>query len=741
MNDASTDGWFIDPILPLPVIVVLGALLVFLTARVYGQVGDSIGRWRNLLLIFFRIAGIAWVVLLLLQPSQHTSLPPPTKDRVTLIGLDTSLSMKQDDAGNESRFDAARTLLQESGVVTSTGMAANERTRLFGFGEDAQPLLQSILQLVPAGKTTLFDKSINTMLAATPGDEAINAVILLTDGHDFEMTNPVKTGLAARDRGAPVYAVALGRQGDVRDVAVRITGYQPYCYVKQKAHINATLRLIGCELEDLTVQLLRQGQIVQTRRVNAQQLQELPVEFEIVEPETGQYEYEVRVQPLENEVDTTNNSAITYLNVIDQQIRVLLLEGDPYWDTTFLQRSLMRNDKIDVDALIRYGPGLVRAIRKTPVPGELQLPATVDELAAYDIVILGRSIDALAESSHREPGAPGLEELLDQYVKDRGGTVIFSRGLAFLKPSAEGLEPILWSDKSRSHVHLNATVEGRGLSLFQVLNAGEGGMDALPDMLEAKIPGEMQPLTSVLAVGTSRDDASSQPAIVHRHYGQGQVLSIGVDGLWRWAFNAQVEIADSPFDRFWDQMILWLLAGRDFIPNRQFSFRPNSANILLGEKVYFHLMLRQPVPNLKSVPVTIDYGGAEVGRTALAPSSTTGSKLTAEYLPERTGRYRAVVNLPDGSTQESRFIVFTENLEETEVATDALYLRRLCEASGGRLIEAGELAKLLKEMNDEKTDQVPKIIVKPIWDDAWGFYLIGLLLGLDWFLRRRWGLC
>ena len=78
-----------------------------------------------------------------------------------------------------------------------------------------------------------------------------------------------KPALAARDRQAPIYAVALGKQGKVRDVAVRITGFQPYCYVKQKARINATLRLIGCELEDLTVQLLRQGQVVQTKRVNA----------------------------------------------------------------------------------------------------------------------------------------------------------------------------------------------------------------------------------------------------------------------------------------------------------------------------------------------------------------------------------------------------------------------------------------------------------------------------------------
>ncbi len=733
MNPPITTGWVFDPIIPIPAIVVIGVVLALLTARIYWRVGKSIGLARNLTLLVFRLAGLALILLLLLQPSERISLPPPTRDRITLVGLDTSLSMKQQDAGNVTRFDAAKSLLQDAGAIAADGTPANPKTWLFGFDLDARPLINSLLTLVPSGGTTQIDKSVNTMLAAPDADEAVNALILLTDGHDFQMVNPVKTGLAARQRGAPIYAIPLGRQGDVRDVAVRITGFQPYCYVKQKAHIDATLRLIGCELEDLTVQLLRQGQVVQTQHVNAQQLQELPVEFEVTEPAVGQYEYEVHVQPLENETDTTNNSAITYLNVIDQQIRVLLLEGDPYWDTTFLERSLMQNDKVDVDALIRYGPNLVRAIRKNPVAGPLPLPKTSAQFSPYDVVILGRNIDSLPA-----PGEPGLEALLDDYVQNRGGTVIFSRGPAFAK-SATNLEPILWSDKMHTHVHIDATAEGRALSIFQGL--GAGGTDALPDVIDGRFYDQLQPLSSILAQGSSRDDSNAQPAIVHRHYGQGQVVSLGVDGLWRWGFNAKIQAGDSPFDRFWDQTVLWLLAGRDFIPTHQFSFRPNSANILLGDKVYFHLTLRNPDPNLKSVPVTISYDDAEAGRTTLVPSPMSTARLTAEFLPERAGRYRATVNLPDGTTQESRFIVFTENLEETEVATDTLYLRRLCEASGGRIIDPSELPKLLRELNAEKTDQTPKIVTQPVWNDTWVFYLAGLLLGLDWFLRRRWGLC
>jgi hypothetical protein len=743
-----------DPILPLPVVALAGLLLLAFTAWIYWRVGAPL-RWsRRLALLLFRSAGLTLVLALVLQPSRREYLPPPTKNRVTLIGLDSSLSMKQRDAGDKTRFDAAKNLLQDSGALAPDGTAAGPHLRLFEFSDDARPLQQSVFDLVPAGKTTRFHKAIGTLLSAPADGEAVNAIVLLTDGHDFDMVNPVKTGTAALYHQTPIFAIAFGKQGKVRDVAVRITGYQPYCYVKQKARISATLRLVGCELEDLTVQLLRQGQVVQTKRANAQQLQELPVDFEVAEPETGQYEYEVRVLPLADEVDTANNSAITYLNVIDQQIRVLLLEGEPYWDTTFLQRSLMRNDKFDVDALSRYGPDKVRAIRKTPGTGALHPPQTLDDFAAYDVIILGRSVDSLLNSSLSSAGraeegnllsagssAGAPTNLLDQYVDERGGTVVFSRGRAFANDSASELEPVLWSEKSREHVRLDVTAEGRGTSPFRVLNDAEGGLDALPDLVAGNSPRETKPLTSTFAVAANRDDTTPEPAIVHRRYGRGQVVSMGVDGLWRWALNSKVDGANSAFDHFWDQMILWLLAGRDFVPTRQFSFRPSSANILLGEKVYFRLVLRQPDPKVKSVPVTIYYGDAVAGRADLAPAPASVGRLAAEFLPERVGRYRAVVNLPDGTTQESRFIVFTENLEETEVATDTLYLRRLCESSGGRLIDAGELPKLLKELSREKADLTPRTVLRPVWNAAWVFYLAGLLFGLDWFLRRRWGLC
>jgi hypothetical protein len=266
-------------------------------------------------------------------------------------------------------------------------------------------------------------------------------------------------------------------------------------------------------------------------------------------------------------------------------------------------------------------------------------------------------------------------------------------------------------------------------------------MDALPELFNARSAETTKPLTATLAQATDRDTGSTAPAIVHRRYGRGQVISVGVEGMWRWGLSAKLAGDNLPFDRFWDQLILWLLAGRDFIPNRQFSFRPNSANIQLGEKVYFRLTMRQPDSRVTSVPLTLSFEDKEIGRVSMTTSPGDGGRLAGEYLPERVGRYRAVARFPDGTQQDARFIVFNENLEETEVTTDILGLRRLCESSGGRVIEPPDLKRLLEELSNEKTEATPKTRLRPVWNAAWVFYTIGLLFGLDWFLRRRWGLC
>jgi hypothetical protein len=169
--------------------------------------------------------------------------------------------------------------------------------------------------------------------------------------------------------------------------------------------------------------------------------------------------------------------------------------------------------------------------------------------------------------------------------------------------------------------------------------------------------------------------------------------------------------------------------------------RANSANIPLGEKVYFRAVKRDQDVKANDIPLSIEYNGAEAGRTTLTAADTAApDKLTGDFLPAKPGKYTATARFPDGTQQSARFIVFDENLEETEVATDAGYLRKLCESSGGRLLQPEEFAKIVHEVRNEKIEAVAVHKLSSVWDRPWVFWLIGLLFGADWFLRRRWGL-
>ena len=112
-----------------------------------------------------------------------------------------------------------------------------------------------------------------------------------------------------------------------------------------------------------------------------------------------------------------------------------------------------------------------------------------------------------------------------------------------------------------------------------------------------------------------------------------------------------------------------------------------------------------------------------------------------EFLPEHTGRYTAETRLPDGTSQSVRFIVYDDNLEETDVAADPTYLRRLCEASGGRLLQPEEFAGVVKSLHDAPAENSVRTRKITLWDRTWLFWLIGGAFGADWYLRRKWGLC
>ncbi len=716
-----------DPFPNWPGWIVAASLGIVLFAWLAYRNTARLGIRRTLLLNALRLSAILILFLLLLRPQRREELPVEKRETIIIAGIDTSFSMEQTDAGNRKRIDAATRLIQDAKLDDP-----HFRFLPMIFDEDARPVSPAKLPtLVAEGTDSRFHTSVMAMLQQATHDKADQSLILFTDGHDFELASATRTALAARAQNVTIHAVPFGAAGMVRDVAVRMAGYQPYCYLKQKSKISAIARLSGCENQFLTVQLLRNGKVADSKSIPTRNEVEVPLEFVVTEAEAGQVEYEVRVAPAIRETELTNNSTITYLNVLDDKLRVLLVEGSPYWDTTFLQRTLMRNDKMDLDALIQIEPRKVRRIRKSTESGTLEPPESRADFEAYDVVLLGaKCAEVLSDKA---------QAALVDYVREAGGVVIFARGPSGLDASAAAvLEPVVWSEAVPSEGELTTTREGRGNSPLGLLAAFSQDARRLPALTNAYSFQEKRELAAVLAETKQAGSEKGTPALIHRPIGRGQVLALAAGDLWRWSMMSDVAAREAVFDRLWDQIIVWMLAGSDRVPGSQTRLRTSTANLPLGEAIHFRLQLKKGA-KAATPPVIEVRSGDETERVTME-SSGEATQFEVSHVPRRAGRHEAKVTLPDGQTQTARFMVYQENRERTEVAADRAYLKKLCDAAGGQVIEPEQFVKFIDTLKASLQPGERRYKETPLWDQPWLLSLIVTLLAAEWYLRRRWGL-
>ena len=684
-----------------------------------------LGPGRSGFLLLCRIAALAIILLLLLQPSREEKVPVPAREKSVLFALDTSASMREPHRSGASRIDAARADLEKAGVLQDD----DARYRFFSLAETATPVSAQALRHVPAyGKTTRIDTAMGALLRLA-GQPQPAALFLLSDGHDFDLVPPGETARRTRARDLPVFTIPYGTAESARDVSVRIANYHPHTFVRQSTRLEAFVRSVGCPHETLSVDLLCDGKKVQSVSLETGLESFQTVHFNVTHEERGQHEYTFRVAPVANERELSNNSATTFLNVISERIRILEIEGRPFWDSTFLRRSFARNDKFDIDSLVAFTGDRVRPIRSNPerVADELKPPASVDDLKPYNLVIFGREVE-------RVIGLDGIRAV-ESWVKDQGGVLVFARGQAWppaAKVAAE-LEPIDWDTRSPRGARLEVTPQAGSVPAFRLLRE-VAAADDFPEVIA--FPATSAPKTLAATFSVAADQA---PAVVYRRYGNGQTLSLGVGNLWRWVFNPKAEYDNNAYDRFWDQLTLWLLANGGVTPLEGYSLRADTSNVPLGETIRLRFGVHGLDP--PATPVTVALFKDEVPVTTL--TFTPGAEPAiqhAEFTPRETGRYKAQVASPDGKLLVTQFVVFREEMETSETAMDRAYLENLAKASGGRMLDPSEIAGVVAGLLRDSSQQQPLTRRIPLWDSPWIYAMLCFLLCADWYARRRWGL-
>lgn len=732
-----------NPLIDMEFVVLLAigfAALVAVAAWPARRDERSAGRW---LLPVLRFLGTLAVLLLLLNPGNWKE-PVEAGTSGWAVMLDTSASMDTGDGdpvgGHRTRWEVVRQAVND----LEEKLAHPELMQGYGFAESLESLDRKARDARSAdgSATRLVASGLELLNREQSRGRRLTGIVLLSDGRDPLETPPDAFALRAAARGVPVYPVVVGSVVREADLSLQVASRRMVGFLAQPVTVQGLLRNDGMGPVQATV-TLQDG----TRRPVDQQVlmvgndQSTPFRFEVRPEQAGYIEYSLAVEPREGEANPANNRISVGVVVLKEPLQVLLLEGEPYWDTKFLSHLLRGQANMSVTAMFRVAENryfTVSSHRGLAATTQDLFPATDEAMARYDLVIIGRGSEYMVDESRAVR--------LRRFVHERGGCLVFARGKSYNGPTSwlEPLEPVAWGSPVGSAFHLVPLFAGEQVGLFGGLLPGreDPAWGALPALERAHAVAGLKGFASVLAEGSSGSGNERFPLLLSRRYGRGLVLMINGDGLWKWGFAPPASAEDVLYRNLWIRLFQWAVSFSEFNPGANYAVQTDRALVRRGESVRIRVGCRADQPtNAPSIGV---YRGATLHqRLTLATDEGRPNQWVGMALFDEPDSYRLAVETPDGKALDAQTTVqvLPPPGERDERSADPASLERLARLSGGRVIGLEELAEVARTLEQPVVaGRRGTMDWDPAWDDPRVALAILALLAVEWYLRRRMGL-
>lgn len=512
-----------QPLLPVNLILVLAiiALIIILVGLFLRKRGSVL-----------RLLALAALVLALANPIMVEEQREPIKSIVGVV-VDRSTSQNYGTRTRDTN-DALNALKEEFKkhpeyeprfieAASQSDMAVGTETKLF------TPLNQAISDVPPA------------LYAGT---------VLITDGQVHDIASV--SGSVVNEK--PINALITG-QPDEFDREIKFVEPPRFGITNKKANISVLVNDKGRSTSSdktATVSIKVNGDAVGQYNVTLG----TPYQIELTIPHAGKNIIEAATEPLEGELTTANNETVTVIEGIRQNLRVLLVSGEPHnGERTW--RDLLKSDA-SID-LVHFT--ILRPPEKsdnTPL-SQLSLivfPTTelfVDKINDFDLVIFDRY-------QHYDVLPLIYYDYVAEYVKN-GGALLMATGPEFAGdtslaqtplisvlptlPSGEIIEkpfrPSLTKDGMRHPVTRDLETK--------TMNSGNWGR-----WMRQITVGDTSKSTVVM------NGADNRPLMLLSHIGKGRVGMLLSDEGWLWARGFE---GGGPYAALYRRMAHWLMKEPD----------------------------------------------------------------------------------------------------------------------------------------------------------------------------------
>ncbi len=653
--------------------------------------------WKRLLALF-RFLTVTILALLLLAPLVERSTRH-VEEPLLLFLQDNSASLllAEDSTWYHQQYLPAKQDFLE-------GMADVHDVRTYTFGEEFAAREHIDFSDRETNMAEVFRE-----IDARYSNRNIGAVIMAGDGIYNRGINPL---YASANVPYLVYTMALGDTVPRRDVILKNVNHNEITYLGNRFPVEVEVEAM--QSEGLTSQLTisRNGEELFAENVSFTSDHHVEtISLELEADEAGMQHYEASLSPLEDEVSLDNNSQDFFIDVIDGRQQVLILANSPHPDIGAIKESLVSNDHYEAEVSL--------------------FDAFDESLEAYDLVIL-----------HQLPSATHSVEPFLQRVEEAGSAVLFVLGSQTDLPAFNELGTGL-SIRLRAEEATEASPEyNQAFVLFSLAENTRNVFDELPPLKAPfgnyDVSGGAHVLLNQKVGAVTTDD----PLILFYEAGERRTGVIAGEGIWLWRLHTFMrQDSHDAFDEMMSRIVNYLSIRED-----RRLFRVQKENLIYeNEPALFEAELYNrsyELINEPGVQLTItNEEGTEfpyvMGRTANAYRIDAGTYEPGTYA------WEAVVQVgTEVYRDEGLFNVVALDLEGLRTIADHQLLYQLAENTGASMYYPGQwevMAEDIRQRDDIRPQMYAQKEFVEIINIKILFFIILLLLAVEWFVRKRSG--
>ena len=710
------------------VISVVGLAIVFWFAALACH--RNRWRWRVCVVEALRILLVTAAIVLLWQPESQFDIEPEEPSEIVLL-VDHSVSMQTRDLEQDGQVVGRESIAERVGADPAWRRLDTRFQRVdepFAIESDAASDLAAAIDEV------------------SRRHETARSIVLVSDGDWVGERSPVQATselITRRAAGLRVFTVPLGSATRLPDLELATVSTPTFGVVDKPVRIPFSVRNWFPDLQTVNVSLRQDDRVVQSRELAMRSGERFDGSFSWQSETAGQFKLSVEVDVVDGEVNRQNNRSDDTIDVRDEALRVLLIDGMPRWEFRYLRNALLRDPGIDVSCLL-FHPDL----SATGGGGKDYLSAWPEEpaeLASYDVIFLGDvgvGTDQLTIEQCRQ--IVGL-------VEEQATGLVFMPGprgrqASILQSDLGNLVPVvLDSEKARG---IGSSTPGK----FSLSDAGRRSLlTQLDDDSQANwsiwesLPGfywhaavtRAKAGSQVLAVhATSSNQYGRIPLLVSRGVGAGKVLFIATDSAWRWRMGVE----DKYHYRFWGQVIRWMAYQRNMAVGElmRLSYRPEQPQP--GDVVTLRASVMTPggVPaDAETVDVQVSSPNGSTRTIRLGKADAEWGVYVGEVQFESLGEHvLQLIHPTESSTVEAKLSVQGRAGEQIGRPARPDIMREIARVGAGEAIAFDQIDQLVDTLNRLPPD--PSLRRRIQW---WNHpaVLLAMVAGLALFwIGRKW---